>query len=257
MISKTIRWVSHKIPNIPYVRSIPHRILKPLHTGLGLKGGLVDVLGFKMYLDPKECVDSHLWFTPGRYDFKEFDYLMKRFPANGVLVDAGSNIGFWSLRFAHAFPQSEIYAIEANPRTHAILSKNIAANGYTNIQPINIGISDCEGELPLFCNDTGNRGGDSFSLAASDRKMSMTVPVNPLAMILRRFKIEKIDVMKLDIEGYEQQVLEKFFTEAAVRLWPKYICTEVSHTPKVVELILNKGYVMALTARENCILALR
>ena len=54
-------------------------------------------------------------------------------------------------------------------------------------------------------------------------------------MILRYSMIEKIDIMKLDIEGYEQQVLEKFFAESAVDLWPKYICTEVSHTPKVRE----------------------
>ena len=257
VISKTIRLVSHTIPNIPLVRSIPHRLLKPLHELLGLKGGVIDLLGFRMHLDPRECVDGDLWFTPQFYDHKEFAYLLARFPDNGVLVDAGSNVGFWSLRFAHGFPHGRICAIEANPATFDILCSNIVVNGYTNILPIYVGISDCEGEMPLYCNDTGNRGGDSFSEAASDRDKTVTVAVKPLQMILQEAGIDRIDVLKLDIEGYEKQVLERFFREAPVSLRPKFICTEISHTPEVVDLIQSMGYAMVLTARENCILALQ
>lgn len=256
MLAETIRWVSHKVPNIRYVRSIPHRILKPMHKALRLQGGLVDVLGFKMHLDPNECVDSHLWFTPRSYDCQELDFLMHRFPDRGVFLDAGSNIGYWSLRFAQRFPNCRIYAIEANPATFDILSQNINVNGYNNIQAINVGISDEEGKLPLFCNNTGNRGGDSFSLTASDRKVSVTVPVKPLSMILQHAQIAGIDILKLDIEGFESRVLKKFFDESDRNLWPKYLCTEFSHAPEVIELITSKGYERVLTARENCILAL-
>ena len=135
MLAETIRWVSHKVPNIRYVRSIPHRILKPMHKALRLQGGLVDVLGFKMHLDPNECVDSHLWFTPRSYDCQELDFLMHSFPDRGVFLDAGSNIGYWSLRFAQRFPNCRIYAIEANPATFDILSQNINVNVNASAQP--------------------------------------------------------------------------------------------------------------------------
>ncbi len=256
MISTMIRRVGHTMPNVPLLRSVPHRLLKPLHNLLGLGGGVIELLGFRMQLDPRECVDAELWFTPRFYDHREFAFLLERFPENGVLVDAGANIGFWSLRFAHRFPGSRVCAIEANPDTFDILCRNISLNGFGNIRPVNVGIADREGELALYCNDTGNRGGDSFSHAAADRSKTVTVEVRPLAAILSQAGIERIDLLKMDIEGFELPVLQRFFTEAPATLWPRRICIEILHAPEVLQLLLDMGYEKVLTARDNSVLVL-
>lgn len=255
MISESLRWLGRNTPNFRYVRAIPNRVLKPLHRALGLSGGVVDVLGFKMALDPRECVDGGLWFAPQLYDVSEINFLMHRFPNNGVLVDVGSNIGFWSLRFAHAFPKSRIYAIEANPSTYGVLCNNININEFENVHPVNVGASDAEGEMPLYCNTTGNRGGDSFAFSSNERP-SVVVPVKSLLGILKNFALERIDVMKMDIEGFEEKVLAGFFLEAPVALWPKFICVEISHVPQAILLLKSNGYRVVLTARENCVLEL-
>lgn len=254
MISEFLRYVSCKIPNTRYIRAIPSRILKPIHQALGLEGGVVDVLGLKMRLDPKELVDSDLWFNPQFYDRNEIRYLLQRFPEEGTFVDVGANIGFWSLMFAKSFPRARICAIEANPDTYDVLRENIAINYYMNIVPVNIGVSDKDDKLPLYCNDTGNRGGDSFSERASGRARNIIVQVKPLYRILRDASIKNLDMMKIDIEGFEDRALSQFFKDAPTAFWPKFICVEVSHVPEARDLIIRKGYQICLLTRENCIL---
>jgi FkbM family methyltransferase len=256
MISAALRWIGHQTPNIRYVRAFSNLFLLPLHKALGLKGGVVDVLGFKMRLDPREYVDGGLWFTPHLYDRAEISFLLNRFPEQGVFIDAGSNIGFWSLRFAHAFPQARILAIEANPATFQILSENIRINKFSGITPVHVGVSDGHGELALYCNDTGNRGGDSFASGTAIRNRSIMVPVKPLAAILADAGLQGIDVMKMDIEGFEEKVLTRFFSDTPRSSWPRYICAEIRHVPQVTVLLENNGYKLALSAWENSVFEL-
>lgn len=256
MISAALRWIGHQTPNIRYVRAFANLILLPLHKALGLKGGVVDVLGFRMRLDPYECVDGGLWFTPHLYDRAEIEFLLKRFPKQGVFIDAGANIGFWSLRFAHAFRQARILAIEANPSTFQILTENVKINGFINVKPVHIGVSDDEGELSLYCNDTGNRGGDSFASGLAGRSRSIRIPVKPLSAILADAGMQGIDVMKMDIEGFEEKVLTRFFSDSPRSSWPRYICAEISHVPQVAALLQDSGYTLALSARENSVFEL-
>ena len=222
-----------------------------LHNSIGLKGGLVDVLGFKMRLNPRECVDAQLWFAPHLYDKPEMDFLFQRFPQAGVFLDVGANIGFWSLRFSQAFPRASIYAIEANPSTFQLLQENIHVNKLTNIKPLNVGVSEDYGELPLYCNDTGNRGGDSFVVGAGHRKRTVIVTVKPLYAISADLGIRTIDLLKLDIEGFEEKVMKRFLVEAPRTLWPRVLCAEISHVPLVMELLESVGYRLVLKARDN------
>ena len=256
MMRGVLRWIGRQTPNIPFIRAIPNRILKPLHFAMGLNGGVVNVLGFKMYLEPSECVDGNLWFSPQLYDRAEIRFLLARMPHDGVFVDVGANIGFWALYFSYFHPKSRICAIEANPATFTVLLKNIEINAFRNILPILVGVSDHFGELPLYCNDNGNRGADSFADYANDRARRLMVDVKPLLSILISSGEDRIDVMKIDIEGFEDRVLMRFFSEAPNRLWPHFICAEISRVPQVIPLLQNKGYRTVFSAGENCVFEL-
>ncbi len=257
LISGLLRWLGRHTPDIRYVRAIPNRLLKPLQLYLGCEARVVDVLGFKMRLDPRECVDGNLWFAPHLYDRAEISFLQERMPQDGVFVDVGANIGFWSLYFSHAFPRAKVYAIEANPSTFQILRENVEINAFTNCMPIHIGVSDSIGELPLYCNDAGNRGGDSFAdYYANYRNRYVMVAVKPLAEILTVAGVGKVDVMKMDIEGFEDRVLTRFFAESPRALWPRFICAEVTQVPQVVSRLKKMGYRLVLSAKENSVFEL-
>lgn len=256
MIKKLLRLVGHHVPDIRYIRAIPNRILKPLHMALGLGSGVVEVMSFKMKLNPQECVDGWLWFSPHLYDRVEIGFLLKHFPPDGVFLDVGANIGFWSLRFAHANPGARVFTIEANPLTFQVLNENIELNHLENVVSLQVGVSDSVGELSLYCNITGNRGGDSFSSYAEGRENAVKVGVKPLANIFREAGITKVDVMKMDIEGFEERVLRTFFQEASRSSWPRYICAEILHAPEIVKLLQKKGYQVCVRSRENSVFKL-
>lgn len=110
-------------------------------------------------------------------------------------------------------------------------------NGFDRIVALQLGISDSEGKLPLYCNDSGNRGGDSFASFASNRRRSIVVPVKTLDAIFVEYGIEKINVMKIDIEGLEFKALSRFLSIAPEQVWPSYICVEVTHSPEAKSLL--------------------
>jgi len=78
------------------------------------------------------------------------------------------------------------------------------------------------------------------------------VKVAPLLKIINEFNIEKIYILKLDIEGFEPRVLSKFFSQAPKHLYPKYIVLEM-HYFSITDLPyeFQKNYRMVLKGREN------
>lgn len=251
ILRRILRTIGKLTPNVRYVRAIPNLILKPIHTRLGLGGGVVDVMGFRMLLDPAECVDAQLWFAPEAYDSTELKFLTAHYKG-GTFLDIGSNIGFWSLYFRHNFPAAQIHAIEANPETYKILKKNVELNNANNIRCHNFGVAGSQGVLPLYLNKTGNRGGDSLSSHEPDRPKTY-IQVRKLSSYLHEAGISEIELIKMDIEGMEMEVLEDLFSNASPTHQPKLICAETTHSDAITSFLQKNGYSIVCKAKENTI----
>lgn len=251
MLKLLLRKIGHLTPNMRYIRSVPQRLLTPIHKLFGLGGGTVDVLGSQMYLDPGECVDNGLWFLPHLYDRSEREFV-RREANTGVFLDVGANIGFWSLYLARHFVQSRIIAIEANPKTAELLRQNIARNTYPNVEVVETGVGPEAGQFELYLNTTGNRGGDSF-IPDSTRSTRIPVQVRRLSDIIRERGVDAIEFMKMDIEGVEEGVLAELFEHLSEAAWPRFICIETVHSPAIEGLLVERGYSLELRARENAI----
>ena len=81
----------------------------------------------------------------------------------------------------------------------------------------------------------------------------VNVPVLPLQDICKKFVINSIDFLKMDIEGMEPNVLSAFFEKAPQSMWPRYICIEFVHSPALIDMLLSQGYSKILQTRENAI----
>lgn len=248
---KLLRQLGRTLPDIKYVRSIATRILRPLHNRWVPGGETVDVLGFRMELDPKECVDSALWFTPDHYDRIERHYVESNVPA-GTFLDVGANVGFWSLFLASRFADSRIFAVEANPRTFEILKRNIGINNFEHVIPIGCGVGREPGTFPLYLNETGNRGGDTLSPDVGNGA-SIQVPVARLSDILRDRRVERVEFMKIDIEGMEGAVFDDLKANLSPAAWPKVVCAETVFCPELPGLLASMGYRKCVSGRENSI----
>ena len=262
-LKATLKAIGRIEPDIPKIRAIHNLLLKPIFLGLyGDTEEITDVLGFKMKLRVKECVDGNLYFAPHLYDRKEINYAMVDFPLDGTFIDVGAYKGFWSLYFASRYPNSTILAIEANPMVFEILVENIKLNKFSNIVPINYAVADEEGEVEFFIPNNNNLGGscildkdilDKERFSLRTKGMIIHVRTKTLLNILLEHDIKNIDLLKMDIEGYEIKVLKKFFETSPTRLFPKKMVVEYIHNPEVDDLISSYGYKLVFKTHDNSV----
>jgi FkbM family methyltransferase len=257
-VLSSLRSLGRVLPNIKYIRALPNVVFVPVAGLLAppRNSERIDVGGFVMSLDRRQCVDQALYFAPQHYDRRFILEVQKRFPSSGgVFVDCGANIGYWSLVMAHTFTRSNIYSFEINPDTAEILKENVHLNRFDNISVINCGVSDQDAIVPLFLNLTGNRGGDSLVPVAG--RSSIHVPVKKLLNLLGDLDIANIDAIKIDIEGYETKVFKSFYEEAPKDLWPITVCAEMSHSFGLDVYLCKIGYKKVMANNENALFVLR
>ena len=219
----------------------------------------VSVLDFKMDLDPAQNVDGGLLFHPQLYDHREVRFLHEHLREGDVFLDVGANIGFYSLVASRRVgPSGKVIAIEADPYNCDRLRKNIDLNAVCNIQVVNAGVTDEKQVLRLGINPR-HRGGNSFF---REGPHGIDVECFPLLDIVNAQQIDRIDGVKLDIEGFEYRVMSKYLADADCALHPRFIIVE--DNPKwsakaggsVLELLRETGYRSLWSSKLNTIMVL-
>ncbi|MDR2580373.1 MAG: FkbM family methyltransferase [Fibromonadaceae bacterium] len=134
----------------------------------------------------------------------EYDFLLKKEPE--VIIDAGANIGLASVFFANKYPNAKIIAIEPEKSNFEMLKKNTAL--YSNIYAVKAALWNSIGELDLF----GGYDNWGFRLGM-DRKEDRIIKQHltktiTIEKIIEDFNIDRIDILKIDIEGSEKEVFD-------------------------------------------------
>jgi FkbM family methyltransferase len=185
---------------------------------------VTELLGFTMRLRPGECVDRHLLFCPQLYERAELHALKQRLTGGDVFLDAGANIGFYSLALSPIVGSlGRVIAVDADPDNCERIRQHIAMNSITNITAHNLGLADKPGTLRLGINTTGNRGGSSFLINGDD---GVEVQCKTLLDFLQEERVDRVDAAKFDIEGFEFRVLRPFLESAPNQLLPRAIVIE-------------------------------
>lgn len=190
------------------------------------------------------------------YDRQEIDAL-KDSASQSTFVDIGANIGFYTLSLASAGAQ--VIAVEPNPKTLARLRYNAKLNDFgSNITIIPMGIGE-EGEFALV--SSGDLGSATIRPCGHNAaKESIIIQTQPLLRILCDNGIQKVDGLKIDIEGMEDRALIPFFNEAPKSLWPACVviehCTKEHWEQDVITHMLDLGYSCSIKTRANSILHL-
>src|SRR3989344_2216091 len=129
-------------------------------------------------------------------------------------IDCGANIGMSLLYIKIRAPQARVLCFEPNPAARAVLEKNIAANGWgEDVQIFPYALGKKKGTANFFVDDKeATSSGGSMSLIAKnkDQKLdSYLVDVDTLSS----YVYEKVDFLKMDIEGGEFDVLEELASQ--------------------------------------------
>jgi FkbM family methyltransferase len=192
------------------------------------------------------------------YNIEELDFLRAHTPVGGVFVDVGANAGTYALPLArHVGPGGRVIAIEPHPVMVARFAFNQAASGNGNVVLVPAAAGDTDGNL-MIETDQENYGASHVYPDASARSDAIRVPAMRLLSILRSQNVEKIDSLKIDVEGYEDRVLIGFFRDAPAVLWPRAIAIEhLSRDDWADDCLadmLARGYAEAGRTRSNTLL---
>jgi FkbM family methyltransferase len=126
---------------------------------------------------------------------------------NYVIIDVGANIGQTSMNFAKSGGEnSVIYAFEPDPVNYSKAIENLKLNSFNNIHYFNIGLGSASEKLSLKINSPLNRGGNRIDRNSGNS--SLIITIDTLDNILEKENVKKVDLIKIDVEGFELEVLK-------------------------------------------------
>lgn len=136
------------------------------------------------------------------FDFAVLKDIQKFIKADSVILDIGANIGNHSLYFARFCRPQKIYAFEPVPETYAILTANIEGNQYGDIITVYpFGVGDTAGRARISKFNHENIGGTELLEDAEGSIELISIDAFLPALT-------KLDFIKIDVEGFENRVLE-------------------------------------------------
>ncbi len=159
------------------------------------------------------------FYVPAQLDLMAAYKLLKPFKiepcirrfcrAGDTVVDVGANIGEWALQMADAVgPTGRVIAVEPVPHLAAALRKSALANNMRQLSVSAVALSDTAGQAE-FSVERANTGGSRLGRHGHDAGACehITVRVATLDELLARSGAGRVDFIKVDVEGFELEVL--------------------------------------------------
>lgn len=163
------------------------------------------------------CVRFHEAFENLDYDFRSNgeNFVLEtlaRQPDVRTILDVGANVGDWSAMAARSIPGAAIHSFEIVPETRERLRATCAA--FPNVHPQPFGLSDAPGEVEVFYAPDMNANAtciDGISeMFHKIRPPAVKAKVTTGDLFCAEQGIGRIDFLKMDVEGFEPQVLRGF-----------------------------------------------
>jgi FkbM family methyltransferase len=217
-------------------------------------------LGSRMRLHAQgNACEKRLLVSPQFFD-PEVLVLLERALCHGfVFVDIGANVGTYSLFVAkRTAPPARVLAVEPHPEAHRRLACNLTLNGLDWVEKVPVALGDSAGTVELLINDR-NIGSTSLrdGWEPSMPRRRIEVPCETLLTLVRRRGLDRIDAIKVDVEGAEDKILSPFFAKAPPGLWPRLLIIEDGRREWREDLLARLtacGYVTALASGGNLVL---
>lgn len=157
-----------------------------------------------MLFPPKDQYVGRSFKEYGEFSQGEMDLFTHFIDTGAIVLDIGANIG------AHTVPLAQlvgaagvVVAFEPQPTLHKILCANLVLNSVPNVLTYAMALGSCEGEclIPILdYSQPNNFGGIGMDMVQEGEAVPLTT--------LDSFQLERVDFIKLDVEGFESKVLE-------------------------------------------------
>lgn len=179
-------------------RQIDYRapVLARLGNGMKMQVPWIDVAGREIY-------------EKGWYEPETVQILSGLLKPGMVVLDIGASIGQYTLLAAGIVGTSgKVYAFEPDPVTYQWLSGNVKRNNLANVTTNQLALGEEPGMLDLYIGSPENIGTTSLRPQYNHSGRSARVEVLPLDSYLERAGVQRVDFIKIDVEGAESLVLK-------------------------------------------------
>jgi FkbM family methyltransferase len=166
-----------------------------------------------MELDRSSPIQRRMFYFPRAYWNRLLSlpfgrFLQRTLQPGGTFLDVGANVGFYTLwAAARVGAGGRVFAFEPEPRTFASLERSIGRNGFTWATPLAMALSDRQGELPFYFVSDGSAHSLVPEIPSRARRYAgqVSVRVTTLDELVRArtVDVERIDLIKIDVEGEE------------------------------------------------------
>lgn len=201
--------------------------------------------GLRMHVSSGPRVEQEIFL------FGEWEPLFTRYlqtiPANeGIFLDVGSNIGYFSLIACSIF--DEVHAIEASPSTSRRLRNNVDANNIDNILVYTTAVGSDQGQIDFYQNK--EQSGGASTIKSHNSVFEARVPIAPLEKILDGIDWGLVRFVKIDVEGLEASVLNSLFKlrdrlHPEVEIFVEYDSARTDTWP-AIQAFLHNGFSIAM-----------
>lgn len=132
---------------------------------------------------------------------------------NPLVVDVGANIGYYAFMPLSLTDNAEVIAIEVDAENIRQLQHNADLNDYGDdrLKIINKGVGEESGEAELQVSERSNRHTiDGVAVQDDDYAETRTVDIEPLPALVEEagYSMEDVDMLRMDVEGYEREIFE-------------------------------------------------
>jgi FkbM family methyltransferase len=151
--------------------------------------------------------------SPGKYGedvFADIDRLRSIWGHSiDVIFDVGANDGGVALRTLSHFPEARVFCFEPHPITFAQLKRQIDNQ---NIQAVNFALGNAAGERDFFEYDNSCLNSmvpdAPFAVSFGKKAKQIRAQCSTVDLFCAERRIEKIDILKVDTEGFDLAVLQ-------------------------------------------------
>lgn len=206
-----LRWWGHR----RWIRfGLRDRLLRLLVPPESMRGNMVtvDFFGWRYRGDLGSFVDWNVYFY-GAYELGILQLLARAADMAGpevIFLDVGANVGQHSLFMArHA---DQVHAFEPWATARQRLEDMLVENAVGNVHVHGYALGESERDLPFYAPASANLGTGSFCPDVNDNRSVGRLRVRRGDDVVAELGLSRVDVIKIDTEGFEAQVLAGFGT---------------------------------------------
>lgn len=166
---------------------------------------------FLIHVDTSSFLEWSVFFF-GHYEPEVVRHIQRYLPTGGVALDVGANVGLMTLVMAKATGTGgRVIAVEPNPRVFERLSQNLQLNRVERITLYPCALGAGPGKATLHCPvaNSVNQGCATFaSKTQAPLSEDLEVSVQTLDQIVKQEQLLRLDLVKIDTEGWDFFVLK-------------------------------------------------